>query len=950
MIRFIKYKILNKKWLNFCLLTGVILLSAFLSVYPMFKEGSLNRLMQSLFDEYIDKNNEYPAVMTTKGSLTGEAYSDVDSALNFMNTLEQKWTSYINIPVIQRQQSLEIIAGYSDENLTGKSKQILFGYVDNLEEHADLICGVWPEDAESSDNEMVKEALANGAIPCVVSQKAYDTDEITIGQCYHSELNNSNDQNQFYSVVTGIIEENDDTAPFWVKRLRKYEKTMFTDKEHFSLLMKSFCAGDINFEESVMLDYTYINYNNAEDIYWYVYQFQNIDSHLSTTFRNTLVSYFETKKTISIILFTFEIPIIALLLLFIYMISGRILEMETGEIAMLKSRGVSRFKVIRLYLLQSGVISLAGSVIGLPFGYLFCKLGAGTDAFLVFTMKDTTIYAPNLMMIAFAGIAFLLSLLFMTIPVIPISRYTIIERKSKKNSGKSKAVWERFFLDIPLLLLSGYLLYNYLKQRESISLTVISGGQIDPIIFLDSSLFILGCGLFALRILHLIINLIYKIGRNKWKPAEYVAFLQIIRSTKKQGFIAVFLVMTIAMGIFNSNLARSVNENMENRISYNVGCDYVLQERWSITVKKASATSEAFWKYKEPDFMRFDELKNHGVESMTKVIHDDMTAVKVDSKKKEVGCTLLGINTKEFGETASLKSGLNDKHWYYYLNDLGQKPKGVLISRNLADKYDLKVGDKLEYSRYSPVDPNKEYASTRSEIVGIVDSFPGYQSTVYELQPDSTYKKRENYLIVANYNNVVNIFSMRPYEVWMKLAKNADYEDVNNFLQEKEIRIQSKMIREEMIQEQRNSTLIQITNGMFSIGFIISLVVCGVGFLIYWILTIKERELIYGIYRSMGLTMGEIFRMLAIEQIFSSFFSCIAGFGVGMLTTFLFTKLISIVYLPREHNIPLEIIFKMSDVTKMAVIVGFVFVICFIVIFRIIKNMNITKAIKLGED
>ena len=184
----------------------------------------------------------------------------------------------------------------------------------------------------------------------------------------------------------------------------------------------------------------------------------------------------------------------------------------------------------------------------------------------------------------------------------------------------------------------------------------------------------------------------------------------------------------------------------------------------------------------------------------------------------------------------------------------------------------------------------------------------------------------------------------------MKLSKNADYEDITDRLNEKDIKIQSRMIRQELIQEQRDSTLIQITNGMFSIGFIISLVVCGVGFLIYWILTIKERELIYGIYRSMGLTMGEIFRMLIVEQIFSSLFSCGAGFGVGMLTTLLFTKLISIVYLPREHNIPLEIICKASDATKMAAIVGFVLVICFIVIYRIIKNMNITKAIKLGED
>ncbi|MCR5847451.1 MAG: ABC transporter permease [Lachnospiraceae bacterium] len=949
MIRFIKYKILNKKWLNFCLLTGVILLSAFLSIYPMFKEGSLNRMMQNLFDEYIEKNNVYPAVITTKGKLEGENYSDVDSALAFMNSLEKKWTDYINIPVIQRQQIIEISAGYCDESITGKARQIYFEYIDDLQKHADILCGVWPTEAESSESEIVKEALANGAIPVVVSQRSYDVDNLTVGQIYTSVVKVNDEKKEIQAVITGIIEEKDDGDPFWDKRLRGFDRCLFTDKEHYSALLKDYCVNGFSFTEKVLFDYTYIDYNNAEEIYSYIYQFQNIDENFSTNFRNTLVAYIESKKTISIILFTFEIPIIALLLLFIYMISGRILEMETGEIAMLKSRGVSRFKVIRLYVLQSLVISAIGSVLGLPFGYLFCKLGAGTDAFLVFTLKDTSIYRPNLMMLAFAGISFLLAMLFMTIPVIPLTRYTIIERKSKKNASKAKAFWERFFLDIPLLALSGYLLFNYMKQKENISLTVISGGQIDPVIFLDSSLFILGCGLFALRIIHLIINLIYKLGRNKWKPAEYVAFLQIIRNTKKQGFISVFLVMTIAMGIFNSNLARSVNENMEKRIAYNVGCDYVLSEKWSITIKKSSMGGEAFWRYKEPDYVRFEGLKDYGVESMTKVVKDNKTTATID-RKKEYNCQLMGINTKEFGETASLQSGLNDKHWYHYLNDLGAKPKGVLISRNLAEKYELEVGDSLEYSRFSPVDANKEYATARANVVGIVDSFPGYQSVVYEEQEGGIYKKRDNYLIVANYNTVVNVFNMRPYEIWMKMSNNADYHEINDYLDEKGVRIQSKQIQEELITDQRNSTLIQITNGMFSIGFIISLMVCAVGFLIYWILTIKERELIYGIYRSMGLTMGEVFRMLIVEQIFSSFFACVAGFGVGMLTTLLFTKLISIVYLPREHNIPLSIICKLQDGGKMGVIVAAVFVVCFIIIYRIIKNMNITKAIKLGED
>ena len=80
MIRFIKYKILNKKWLNICLLTGVILLSAFLSVYPMFKEGSLNRLLQNLFKDYTEKYVTYPAVMSTKGTINGGNYADTEAA------------------------------------------------------------------------------------------------------------------------------------------------------------------------------------------------------------------------------------------------------------------------------------------------------------------------------------------------------------------------------------------------------------------------------------------------------------------------------------------------------------------------------------------------------------------------------------------------------------------------------------------------------------------------------------------------------------------------------------------------------------------------------------------------------------------------------------------------------------------------------------------------------
>ena len=952
MFNFIRYKILNKKWLNFCLLTGVILLSSFLCVYPMFKEGSLDRMLDTKFSEYIEKRSSYPATVQLKGDVEENYLTDVDTVISYVDAKEDKWRAEIDCPIIEKQQIIEIISGYCQDLVLGGVKKIKFAYIEDMWDHVELKYGCKPEDAENSDNELVREALANGAVPCVVSQSSADSKGYAIGEVLRSEVYNTSDNSRdyAYSVIVGVIEEKDEMDSFWQSRLNSFDEELFFDKDGFNTLMDMFGGFEVYYIDNVILNHTYINSRNAEKYLYYLGLFRTSDTGFSSTFEHLLFSYRESKKAISVILFTFEIPIVALLLLFIYMISGQILEMETGEIAMLKSRGVSRIKVIGLYLIQSFFITLTGSIIGIPIGYLFCKLGASTNAFLVFSFKDTSIYRPNLSMLIFAAISFGLSMLFMTIPVIPLSRFTIIERRSRKNSLSNKAFWEKFFLDIPLVLLASYLLFNYSKQKASIAEVVISGGNIDPVIFLDSSLFILGCGLFALRLIHIIVKLVYKIGKNKWKPDEYVAFLQIIRSSKRQGFISVFLVMTIAMGIFNSNLARSVNENMEMRTEYNVGCDAIVAEKWGMTVKKNSSSSKGYWKYTEPDIKRFDKLEEYGVVSYTKVLKD--TNTDFISKGQELkNCTLMGINSKEFGNTIIFKDGLNEEHINHYLNALASNPKGVLISKNIADHFKLKVGDRITYARYSPLkDSSNPYAECDAQIVGIIDSFPGYQSVSYKELANGKIESTENYLIVANYGTVVNAFNTRPYEVWMKFSKNVDAEEIRNYLKDNKYPVTSFTSKTEEINAQRNSTLIQITNGMFSIGFVISLTVCAVGFLIYWILTIRERELIYGIYRSMGLTMKEVFRMLIVEQIFSSLLACVGGFGVGMLTTFLFTKLIAIVYLPREHNIPFTIMCRMSDMMKMGTIVGIVLIVCFIVIYRIIKSMNITKAIKLGED
>lgn len=191
---------------------------------------------------------------------------------------------------------------------------------------------------------------------------------------------------------------------------------------------------------------------------------------------------------------------------------------------------------------------------------------------------------------------------------------------------------------------------------------------------------------------------------------------------------------------------------------------------------------------------------------------------------------------------------------------------------------------------------------------------------------------------------------MTPYSIWMRLADGAEDADVSAYLKNAGIEPVEWQSVHEQITASRNSAMVQVTNGMFTLSFIISLMVCSAGFLIYWIMSIKGRELLFGIYRAMGMRMREINLMLINEQIFSSLLAILAGGGAGALATALFVKLIALIYLPQKHNIGIQIYIYASDLIKLAAVILAVVLLCYMVLRMLLRNMKIAQALRLGED
>ena len=83
--------------------------------------------------------------------------------------------------------------------------------------------------------------------------------------------------------------------------------------------------------------------------------------------------------------------------------------------------------------------------------------------------------------------AAVIMVLFITVPVWKKSKDAISEH-SRERISKKKPLWEKCFIDVILLALSAYLLYNYNKQKSTLAISVLENRSIDPVMILDNSL------------------------------------------------------------------------------------------------------------------------------------------------------------------------------------------------------------------------------------------------------------------------------------------------------------------------------------------------------------------------------------------------------------------------------------------------------------------------------
>lgn len=941
MLRFIKQKLLHKKWMVISLLIGNVLLIAIACSNPMYQGAALQKTLSSKLSNYIQSENDNPGVLSFVANLKGqdgqaEAYEDLrQRAEAAAEELDVVQTYLIKQHVSSKTRGYYV----GDRKKDSMSKTLRLTSLSELDRHITMMSGKMYEDKIADD----------GCLEAIVSQKSMTKLDLVVGDILELRKFEDGQGKPIKVRITGVFSNSKEEDTYWVQSPSDYYMDLFISPEVFennflNLQKQSFV---MTTTWHMVFDYNQLAASQVDQL---VADTEEMLEETSGSYNASveepaylavLKEYQTAAKKVTTTLLILQIPVLALLLAFIFMISRQMLDLEQNEIALLKSRGSSKKQIIIIYLLQSVILSAISALLGLPLGYFLCKALGSTNGFLEFIQRKALHVTLSGSVFLYLLGTMLISIAFMVLPVIRDANVTIVNVKRKKNR-KAKNLLQRVYMDVILLLVSLYGLYSFTQRKDSLMTQMLEGDSLDPFLFVCSSLFIISASLVALRIQPLLIRIVYLLGRKRWKPSFFASFLQILRTKGKQSFMMVFLMLTVALGIFNATVARTILSNSESNIRYDTGATLVLQEQWEDNSVFVTNNPDLELTYTEPDFSVYESMK--GVKHATKVYKEEEITTSLGNKmgENEMKTSLMAIDTKRFGETVSdFDSSLLPTHLNNYLNAMATNANAVLLSSNFHSKMGVKLGDKITYT-------NEDKKDLTGVVYGFVDYFPSYVENTHELNEEETLITTENYLVIANLATVQQTCGVKPYQVWIQTDGSSqfiyDYAKKNGIQYTVFEDVAAKLV------DVKNDALFQGTNGILTMSFIVILILCCTGFLIYWILSIRQRELLFGVFRAMGMTKKEIIQMLINEQIFSSGVSIFIGAILGVVASKLFVPLVQIFYASTDQAVPLQVVFRTVDMIRLFSVIAIVIIICMVVLGKLINKINISQALKLGED
>ena len=938
-------KIFNNKWLMACLLIGSILAVAMVSSIPLYTGGILQRMLTKDLEQYQKDTGYYPGRYVMElNAYTYYQGKDRVNAYNWFDSRTDGMAQKLGLPYIKMKRlGMDYMTFVPETQKVDKPRKIyakLYGVTD-FTSHIELIAGRMPAtEPVNGVYEVLASDRTQSSLNVLLDETLVMTDETKqIGQIKVK--------------VVGLYRRPGTADVWWSEGAGNYEGAFVMD---YGLFERDI----VRTQNAIVTAYWYyaLDYSKLKvaDLKTFVeelgVQKKDFTKYAGTRWdfpsQKIMDQYYRRADQLKLTLWVLQAPILLMLAFYIFMVSQLIIENDRNEIAVLRSRGASSLQVFGSYLIQSLVLSGLSVAAGPPVAMFICRVLGAANGFLEFVSRTALPLDMGLNTLQYAVVAGCFSVIMMMFPAVRASRVTIVEHKQKKARRWNAPVWQKMFLDVLLLGASIYGLYQYNLRQTTILVTEASGMSVpvDPFLFIISTAFVLGAGLLFLRLYPYVIRFVSWAGKRLWPPAIYTSFIQVGRSGGREQFLMLFLILTISIGVFSANSARTINQNVVDKVSYKQGADIALQMEWPSNevppspvmgpagmqdqMDPMSSSNEAVI-YQEPDFNLYSKLD--GTTAAARVFLPSDTIRIAGQDRSFRSGKLMAIVPDEFGNVVWSKADLLQHHINDYLNLLSVSPDAVLVSEQLMTDLKLKVGDPISYTW-------GDQGEVDGAVYAVVKYWPGI----------NPYEEKSKYFVIANLNYVQASTSLEPYQIWYKRAEESTTKQIYDDIESRKMNAEWVTDTKQLIVAAKNDALLQGTNGAMTLGFVVTLAISMIGFFIYWILSIQARTLQFGIFRAMGMSAARVIGMLVFEQILISGAAIFMGLLIGGVMSHLFVPLLGIVYGAAEQVPPFMVVASRADYIRLYAVIGGMLAAGLALLGLLVSRIKVSQAIKLGED
>ncbi|NIK80227.1 putative ABC transport system permease protein [Paenibacillus castaneae] len=950
-------KMVQNKWLVASLFMGLLISVALVSSMPIYSEAVLSRMLVKDLETMQAKNNVYPGSHYNKLFFAKETPEQMNTIFTKIdNYIHDQASANFDIPVQElvtdfQTKTMKIrLKDDPETNLNKALKSVSIRSFTDLEAHIKLTDGRMP----------AAEQPVDGVYEVLVTPRALIQYKAVVNSEYH--VNDDKIAGEIKYKIVGVFDKKEDDDPYFRdSNLNELTNSFVINN---SVSTKQFLQEARLPIASIgwffVLDYSKLELRYIDNFVLTTNKIRNVMLNSVTMYQtvsetpalDTISKYLKRAEQLRTLMWSLNVPVLIMLGFYMFMVSNLIADRQKNEIAVLRSRGAARWQVITSYAVEGIILCGIAFGIGPLLGVVLTELLGASNGFLEFVQRVRLPVRLTAESYRYGAIASGICFVIMLIPIIMATRVTIVGHKQQMARLLKSPLWHKMFLDVIALALAIYGLYTFKRRLADLQSLGLNADDlnIDPLQFVVPALFIMGAGLLLLRLYPWVLRLVYWIGKKWWPPSVYATLIQVGRSSTQYQFLMIFLIMTIATGVFSASAARTINNNTEDRIRYGNGAEIILKSQWANDApppampgapSQAPTTSvSSVVHYLEPAFEPFRTI--NGVESVAKVFKKE---VSFSVNENNGAATLMGIDTDEFGETTWFRDSLLDYPINDYLNLIAADPQAVLISRTLADQKKAKPGDTI-WLGWGDV------TQQPFKVFGIIDYFPTFNPNPAVGSVDVSKKTLDNapMLIVGHLPRIQVQIALEPYEVWVKLKPDVTTAQFYEGLTESKIPVTSIInTREELVQA-KNDPFLMALNGILTLGFVLSILVSFIGFLLYWVLSLRGRTLQNGILRAIGLSLRQLIGMLGIEQLLTSGVSVLIGILVGNIASLLYVPNFQIAFNPSSLVPPFKVMFDSTDLMRIYILVGFMLLIGLGILAFMLSQLRIHQALKLGED